>query len=380
MKNFNGTPLEINQIQGVDFLGYELIDKENGIRYELVNEPWVSLCAAAQSKARFVAQKDVEVAFVNSSWEQTPNVTNHLPNIRTMKIVNKWEDLFDYIYGIDYNGHKLTIHMEGLLAPTGSIVDPELNTNLLTLCREVQINFISKEIEYSLDFEYGFKTWDIGEMGEKNNSLTITGPIHVTIGGAIHFHFNQYQDFKYLIKVNNAHVTFNNFAVKINSGRLSMNPSYSEGYALVRIDNHSIVDLKKQFFIWFYRPEEGVSGHPLDYQVDFVILRIDNQSNVGVRGEARFTLTQSSVRPGTQPDWSLNNGVFYLAGLSIFEASTVFLGTNSSIMSMPTTVKAITAYENSVFSSGPVFTSYLEDNNLATNHAGTGAQIVLVKS
>lgn len=47
MKNFNGTPLEINQIQGVDFLGYELIDKENGIRYELVNEPWVSLAAAA---------------------------------------------------------------------------------------------------------------------------------------------------------------------------------------------------------------------------------------------------------------------------------------------------------------------------------------------
>lgn len=70
-----------------------------------------------------------------------------------------------------------------------------------------------------------------------------------------------------------------------------MNPSYSEGYALVRIDNHSIVDLKKQFFIWFYRPEEGLSGHPLDYQVDFVILRIDNQSNVGVRDEARFTLT-----------------------------------------------------------------------------------------
>lgn len=49
MKNFNGTPLEINQIQGVDFLGYELIDKENGIRYELVNEPWVSLAAAAKN-------------------------------------------------------------------------------------------------------------------------------------------------------------------------------------------------------------------------------------------------------------------------------------------------------------------------------------------
>lgn len=146
MKNFNGTPLEINQIQEVDFLGYELIDKENGIRYELVNEPWVSLAAAAKKNGNnedigleLKPGVTVKFAIFRETLTDAHKAFCASENIPENLIFKTPRDLFRFVSTkiSSFNGASIEIFWDG----SGDPPDKTINMNWFVGVENARISF-----------------------------------------------------------------------------------------------------------------------------------------------------------------------------------------------------------------------------------------------
>lgn len=167
MKNFNGIPLEINQIQGVDFLGYELIDKENGIRYELVNEPWVSLCAAAMSGGgKRKLTNDYKVIYSDNDYAAIDGkVVKYVPDWESLPVALDVSSLYDLVYDVDYNTFELTIYFDQWHE------DITIDTQRLENCSKVNLVYLGKSFATCDDLAVWTNESAVGNYG--NYTMTI---------------------------------------------------------------------------------------------------------------------------------------------------------------------------------------------------------------
>lgn len=284
MKNFNGTPLEINQIQGVDFLGYELIDKENGIRYELVNEPWVSLAAAAKNggSRREVLSETLKVVLTDG--QETEKLNKYLPEHEKMIKVDE-SGLVDLIHRTDFNFNGLIIYVDTLQR------DFEFNTNLLLNCVSAQIIFVGKPFQKIADLG----TWEGIDVTKnlKPYQIWIYGDqIPVTIKGNMEIGCESI--FGGIFLIEGANVIFDDFGFFVNPSPWNgtiYNPAlnhdiavYERGFIMGTKSARIMIQGKLYFYFFNYISAAAPSEDKL--QIPSAFISVKEGSSVALKGKS----------------------------------------------------------------------------------------------
>lgn len=210
MRNPTGRPLEIAPLHNQDILyGWRVIDPVNHINYDVTEEPWATICAAAYSnQGREPVFKNIRIVYEGANAQNKNYITDYDQLAAAGLVFTTVNDMMTYLYSVDFHGCNLTIEF------CGEIPDMWLYTDRLISCGRVYLHFAGEDPADNGTSDSATTLNATNACISKCCGIRIYGPVTTYVAGSIRLQYDA-KGMCDLFYLENAYVHFTNLQILI---------------------------------------------------------------------------------------------------------------------------------------------------------------------
>lgn len=281
MKNPIGKPLEIQPLQSETLkYGWRIIDRVNQVNYDITEEPWATICAAAYTNAgREPAYGPVEVVYEGANAQNKSFVTNYDEIAANGRVFTTVDDLMAYLYAVDFHGFALTIHF------LGEIPDIWLRTDRFVSCATMYLDFAGEIPQKGGSSDVCMNLTPANACVSKCCGVRIYGPVTTHVNGSIILEADS-KGMPDLFYTENSYVLFENLNILVKDGVWVADSTIS--YPAIFLSGMgSKIEFNNRVIIgWNYNSDRPRT----DRQWPFYVMMSVNYSYVLFQAECEFTM------------------------------------------------------------------------------------------
>lgn len=285
MRNPTGRPLDIFPLKNDDIkYGWRVVDPVNNINYDITEEPWATICAAAYSNSgREPVFHNVRIVYEGGS-----NALNkqYIPDYDELNlkglVFTSVSDMMTYLYSVDFHGYNLTIEF------CGEIPDMWLYTDRLISCGRVYLHFAGEDPPDNGTSDSALNLTAANACISKCCGIRIYGPVTTYASGSIRLQSDA-KGMCDLFYLENAYVHFTNLQILIDRATDTTNgwvPDLNISYpALILAGMNSKMEFNNRLIIVF-----GGGGGTLTRTWPFYLIMCVNYAYCLMAASASITI------------------------------------------------------------------------------------------
>lgn len=359
MKNPIGKAFQIDRMKNVPYLGFVITDNVNHVRYEVVDEPWVSILEAARTggTGREPQYADVEVAFLGG---EAPN-KSYIPGLENMLQFTTYEELTNYLYNTDFKAHQLTIHF------AGTIPDMWIYTDRLVGCSRLNLNFAGVPVPGASDGV--FNLTDATACVFPCTGIRLYGPVKIYVNGSVIVRPSAESavgGFGNIFYHENSYVIYQKLQMLVEEGTYTQ--STASYPALFLSGMGAKVEFKERLIIGFGHKNGGAAKRHLLGNIMMAL----NYSYILVDSECATTIRNFDKTNV----WTIEKPPYYAARYAMVRLRPVSGGGYMGTFALTGSNAGCHAASNGIVDTSARFSEILNGSGIKTSKVSSGGQVI----
>lgn len=210
MRNPTGHQLQILPLKNADIkYGWRVVDPVNKVNYDITEEPWASICAAAySSQGREPIFSDVRIVYEGANPANKGYIEDYDILSAAGLVFTSVTDMMNYLYSVDFHGCNLTIEF------CGELPDMWLYTDRLISCGRVYIHYAGEDPADNGTSDTAVNMTTANACVSKCCGLRVYGPVTTYVSGSIILQSDP-KGMCDLFYLENAYIHFTNLQIRI---------------------------------------------------------------------------------------------------------------------------------------------------------------------